>query len=169
MRTAVSVLTTIKRSTNVIRCKGGRKGMRHQGFISKVISDYLVLVQDSNGKFWRIISSDEVTRLGGHHCELQNAAVTFDFDGQSVTDFQIDAPDFDLAAKEESTIIYTRREHTPCGGFGFMRRIDCGCSIHFSRFSVVTWGDIKVGAEARHRVGVGDGRAVAEEIELFQQ
>jgi hypothetical protein len=141
--------------------------MKHQGFIQRVISDSLVLVQDISKKFWRI-SSSGMPRLGGHKCQLEGAGVTFHFDGRRVTDFQIDLPDHN-GEQEISTIIYTRREHTPCGGFGFLRRNDCGCSIHFSHSSVVTWGDIEVGAEARHRVGVGDGRAVAEEIELYQQ
>jgi hypothetical protein len=146
--------------------------MRYQGFVVKVINDHLVLVDTgkrTSQQFWRIDTSREMPRLGGHNCEFQNAGVAFNFDGVRVTDFSIDIPDHDPDQEEESTIIYTRREHTPCGGFGFLRRNDCGCSIHFSHFSVVTWGDIKVGAEARHRVGVGDGRAVAEEIELFQQ
>jgi hypothetical protein len=147
--------------------------MRYQGFVVKVINDHLVLVDTgkrTSQQFWRIDTSRETARLGNHKCELQNAGVTFDFDGTRVTDFQIDAPDFDPETQEESTIIYTRREHTPSGGFGFLRRNDCGCSIHFSHSSVVTWGDIEIGAEAQHGIDIDiDGRAIAVDVKLFQK
>jgi hypothetical protein len=152
--------------------KNGDCEMKYQGFVVEVINDHLVLVDTgkrTSQQFWRIDTSREMTRLGGHKCQLQNAGVTFDFDGTRVTDFQIAAPDFDPDQKEESTIIYSRREHTPCGGFGFLRRNNCGCSIHFSHSSVVTWGDIKINAEAQHGVDIVEGRAVATNIELYQQ
>jgi hypothetical protein len=147
--------------------------MRYQGFVVKVIRDNLVLVDTgkrTSQQFWRIdTSSREMARLGNHKCELQNAGVTFDFDGTRVTDFQIDLPDHD-GEQEISTIIFARREHTPSGGFGFLRRNDCGCSIHFSHSSVVTWGDIEIGAEAQHGIDIDiDGRAIAVDVKLFQQ
>jgi hypothetical protein len=146
--------------------------MRYQGFVVKVIRDNLVLVDTgkrTSQQFWRIDTpSREMARLGNHKCELQNAGVTFDFDGMRVTDFSIDLPDHDPDQKEESTIIYTRHDHTP-SGFGFVRRNDCGCSIVFHHSAVVTWGNIAVGAECRHSVDIVEGRAVAEEIELYQQ
>jgi hypothetical protein len=142
--------------------------MKHQGFIQRVISDSLVLVQDTSKKFWRISSSGEMTRLGNHKCQLQNAGVTFDFDSKSVTDFTTDLPDHDPDQKEESTIIYTRHDHTP-SGFGFVRRNDCGCSLVFHHSAVVTWGNIAVGAECRHSVDIVEARAVAVEVELYQQ
>jgi hypothetical protein len=152
--------------------KNGDCEMKHQGFVVKVISDNLVLVDTgkrSSPQYWRIDTSRETARLGNHKCGMQNAAVTFDFDGRAVKKFSIDLPDHD-GEQEISTIIFARREHTPSGGFGFLRRNDCGCSIHFSHSSVVTWGDIEIGAEAQHGIDIDiDGRAIAVEVKLFQQ
>jgi hypothetical protein len=140
--------------------------MHYQGFIKKVISQQLVLVETGTQQ-WRIIASGEFARLGGHRCGLQNVPVSFAFDGRRVTDFKIDLPDHD-GEQEVSTIIYSGHDGTP-SGFGFLQRNDCRCSLAFHHSEVVTYGSIRVGAECRHCVGRFDNRAVAEEIELYQQ
>jgi hypothetical protein len=139
--------------------------MTHQGFISKVISEHLVLVEMGNQQ-WRIIASEEIARLGGHRCALQNSAVSFNFDGRSVSDFQIDLSDHG-GEHEISTITFVKHRGTP-SAFGFMRRNECGCFIAFHFSEVFTYGEIRVGVtECRHHVEIVDRRAVATEIELF--
>jgi hypothetical protein len=152
-----------------VSCTNEVESMQSTGFVVEVINDELVLV-NTGEQLWRLVASkEEIARLGGHRCRLQGCEVTFSFDGKSVADFVVDLPDHD-GEQEISTIIYTRREHTPSGGFGFLRRNDCGCSIHFSHSSVVTWGGIEIGAEAQHGIDIDiDGRAIAVDVKLFQQ
>jgi hypothetical protein len=138
--------------------------MRYQGFVVEVINDELVLV-NTGGQFWRIIASKELARLGGHRCSLQNAEVAFNFDSKRVTDFATELPKHN-GEQEISTIIFTKHMDTPCG-YGFMRRNECECSLAFHLSEVVTYGEVIVGVECRHRVGRVDGRAVAVEIELY--
>jgi hypothetical protein len=140
--------------------------MQYQGFVVKVINDELVLV-DTGEQMWRIVASKEIARLGGHRCSLQNSGVTFNFDGKSVTDFTTELPKHN-GEREISTIIFTKHTDTPIG-YGFMQRNECGCSLAFHLSAVVTYGEVLVGAECRHRVERVDGRAVAAEIELYQQ
>jgi hypothetical protein len=138
--------------------------MRYQGFVVEVINDELVLV-DTGGQLWRIIASKEIARLGGHRCQFQNASVTFDFDGKRVTDFTTELPKHN-GEQEISTVTFVKHVDTP-SAYGFMQRNDCGCSLAFHFSEVVTYGEVLVGVDCRHRVGRVDGRAVAVEIELF--
>jgi hypothetical protein len=138
--------------------------MRYQGFVVEVINNELVLV-DTGGQLWRIIASKEIARLGGHRCQFQNASVTFDFDGKRVTDFATELPKHS-GEQEISTIIFTKHTDTPIG-YGFLQRNECGCSLAFHLSEVVTYGEVSVGVECRHRVKRVEGRAVAVEIELF--
>jgi hypothetical protein len=140
--------------------------MQYQGFVVQVINDHLVLV-DTGQQLWRIIASKEIARLGGHRCQLLNSGVTFNFDGKSVTDFTSDLPKHD-GEQEISTIIFAKHMDTPIG-YGFLKRNECRCSLAFHLDAVVTYGKIVVGAECRHRVEIIDRRAVAAEIELYQQ
>jgi hypothetical protein len=140
--------------------------MHYQGFIKKVISQQLVLVETGTQQ-WRIIASEEIARLGGHRCGLQNASVTFNFDGKCVTDFTTELPKHN-GEPEISTIIFAKHMDTPIG-YGFLSRNECQCSLAFHLSAVVTYGEVTVGVECRHRVGRVDGRAVAVEVELYQQ
>ena len=142
----------------------GPERMRYQGFVVEVINNELVLV-NTGPQLWRIIASKEIARLGGHRCRLQDSEVTFNFDGKSVTDFTTGLPKHD-GEQEISTITFAKHMDTPIG-YGFMQRNECGCSLAFHLSEVVTYGEVTVGVECRHRVGRVDGRAVAVEIELF--
>lgn len=146
--------------------------MRLQGYVVKVISEHLVLVETDKQRRWRIVADQEISRLGGHRCNLQNAGVTFEFDGTRVTNFSVNLPDHNGEEPEISTISFTKHLSSPAclnrGWYGFLKRNNCGCHLAFNIDEILTWGDVCVGAEAQHFVGIdAAGRAAATQIELF--
>jgi hypothetical protein len=146
-----------------------QKSMKYQGVILENLSSDHILVEDSTGQTWRLICTEELWRTGRHKCNFVGAGVTFTFSDNAVRDLKIDVPDFDPDAKEESTIIHVdhTRANTP-HSFGYLRR-GCGCSLVFRASDVLTLGRIAVGVDTRNQVVISGGRAVATNIEIYQQ
>jgi hypothetical protein len=144
--------------------------MKCQGVILENLSSEDILVEGSTGQTWRLVcTAEELRRTGKHKCNFVGAGVTFTFSDNAVRDLKIDVPDFDPDAKEESTIIYVdyMRANTP-KSFGYLRRA-CGCAIFFRASEILTLGRIAVGVECRNQVALSGGRAVATNIEIYQQ
>jgi len=143
--------------------------MKCQGGVLENLSSDHILVEDSTGRTWRLVCTEELLRTGKHKCNFVGAGVTFTFSDNTVRDLKIDVPDFDPDAKEESTIIYVdhMRANTP-KSFGYLRR-DCGCSLVFRASDILTLGRVAVGADTRNQVAISSGRAIATNIEIYQQ
>jgi hypothetical protein len=143
--------------------------MKCQGVILENLSSDHILVEDPTGQTWRLVCTEELSRTGRHKCNFVGGGVTFTFSDNAVMDLKIDVPDFDLNAKEESTIIYVdhTRVNTP-KSFGYLRR-GCGCSLVFRASEVLTLGRIAVGVDCRNQIALSGGRVVATNIELYQQ
>jgi hypothetical protein len=143
--------------------------VKYQGVILENLSSDHILVEDSAGRTWHLVSTEELWRTGKHKCNFVGAGVTFTFSDNAVKDLKIDVHDFDPDAKEESTIIYVdhTRANTP-NSFGYLRR-ECGCSLIFRASDVLTLGRIAVGVDVRNQVAISGGRAVATNIEIYQQ
>jgi hypothetical protein len=151
-----------------VSCTNEVESMKCQAVILENLSSENILVEDSTGRTWRLVCTEELWRTGRHKCNFVGAGVTFTFSDNAVRDLKIDVPDFDPDAKEESTIIYVdhMRANTP-KSFGYLRR-DCGCSLVYRASEILTLGRVAVGVFCRNQVAFSGGRVVATNVELYQ-